>query len=74
MNKLKKILKTLKTFFTSKKMKTFYWQTCNGFGVILIGVLTTMQVDVIDPKHVIMIAGALSALNWATKTINKRYL
>lgn len=71
---MKKILKNLKTFFLSSKMKTFYWQTANGFIVILIGTLTTLKPDVVDPKMVIAIAGVLSALNWATKTINKTYL
>lgn len=64
----------LKEFFTSSKMKTFYWQTGNGFLVILIGTLTAVNPDTLDPKMVFLLAGILSVLNIATKFINQNYI
>lgn len=67
-------LENLKEFFISPKMKTFYWQTVNGFIVILIGYATTAQETVIDPIQVVGLASLLAILNFVTKYINQNYL
>ena len=61
-------------FLKSKQAKTFYWTTANGFVVILIGIVTTIQPDVIDPKGILAISACLAILNGITKYINKTYL
>lgn len=71
---MQNIIEQLKQFFTSPKMKTFYFQTINGFIVILIGYATTAQATVIDPMQVVGLSAALAILNFATKYINQNYL
>ena len=68
------VLEVLKDFFTQSKMKTFYWQTANGFVVILIGTLASLKPDELSGYSVLVVAGALAALNGLTKFINKTYL
>jgi len=68
------VLETLKDFFTSPKMKTLYWQTANGFVVILIGTLTVIQPEEVTATTFLFIAGGVALLNSATKHINKTYL
>jgi hypothetical protein len=61
-------------FLKSKQAKTFYWQSANGFVVLVIGLITTIQPDVIDPKGVLAVSACLAVLNGLTKFINKNYL
>jgi uncharacterized membrane protein len=72
--KTEKVLKTIKDFFTSSKMKTFYWQTLNGFIVVLVGTLTAINQDGVNGTVVLIIAASVSILNRITKEINKKYL
>lgn len=61
-------------FLKSNQSKTFYWTTANGFIVLMVGMLTTIQPDVVDPKIVFAISGAIALLNGITKAINKKFL
>lgn len=61
-------------FLKSKQAKTFYWGTANGFVVMLIGLATFIQPDVIDPTQAFVISAVLAGLNGLTKYINKTYL
>lgn len=58
----------------SKPAKTFYWQTANGFIFLLIGVITVIQPDIVDPKLLLIASASISGLNALTKYINKTYL
>jgi hypothetical protein len=69
-NLKEKILEVL----TSKTSKTFYWQTANGFAFLLIGVITVIQPDIVDPKLLLIASATLAGLNALTKHINKKYL
>lgn len=61
-------------FLKSNQAKSFYFTTINGFIVLMIGMLTTIQPDVINPKGLLAISGAIALLNAITKYINKTYL
>jgi hypothetical protein len=61
-------------FFKSTKARAFYWQTANGFVLLLIGLATTIQPDVINPAWALILAAALAGLNMLTKHINQNYL
>jgi len=52
--------------FTSKKFKTFAWQTLNGFLTLAI-----IQLGDVQWQYAPMI---IAALNYTTKWINKTYL
>jgi hypothetical protein len=65
---------TIIEFFKSSKARTFYWQTANGFVLLIVAFLTQIQPDIIDTKALFFIAAAISGLNAATKYINQNYL
>lgn len=71
---MENVINILKEFFLSSKMKTFYWQTGNGFLVILAGTLMEIKPDEIGATTLLLIVGAISVLNRITKEINKKYL
>ena len=62
----KQILEGLVEFFTSSKMKTFYWQTADAFLAIVI-----VDVNELDFKFIPIIASGLMIL---TRYVNKQYL
>ena len=61
-------------FLKSNQAKSFYWTTFNGFIVLMAGMLTTIQPDVVDPKVALALSASLAGLNALTKYINKTYL
>ena len=61
-------------FLKSSQFKAFAWQTTNGFLVLLIGLVTTIQPDVVSPAGVLIVAMALALLNAITKFININFL
>ena len=61
-------------FFKGSKARTFYWQTANGFVLLLIALATTIQSDVINSTGAFAVAAALAGLNALTKYINQTYL
>jgi len=65
---------TIINFLKSNQAKTAYWTTANTFIVLLIGLATTIQPDVINPTGVLVISALVALLNMATKYINKNYL
>jgi len=65
---------TIIDFLKSNQAKTAYWTTANTFIVLLIGLATTIQPDVINPTGVLVISALVALLNMATKYINKNYL
>lgn len=66
-----KTWEVLKDFFTSPKMKTLYWQTLNGFIVVLVGTLSGIKPDSVSPTTFLFIAAAIAVLNRITKELNK---
>ena len=71
---MQKVIEQLKTFFTQPKIKTLYWQSLNGFIVILVGTLMGIRPDSVDAKTILGISIAVSMLNRITKEINTKYL
>ena len=69
-----KYLEILKTFFLSNKMKAFYWQSVNGFVVILVGTLSIIKPEEVSAYTFMFIGGAIALLNMATKAINRKFL
>ena len=63
---------TIINFLKSNQAKTAYWTTANTFIVLLIGLATTIQPDVINPTGVLAISALVALLNMATKYINKK--
>jgi len=63
---------TIIDFLKSNQAKTAYWTTANTFIVLLIGLATTIQPDVINPTGVLVISALVALLNMATKYINKK--
>lgn len=65
-SKLEAVKAFIKAFVTSKKFKTFLWQTLNGFLTLAI-----IQLGDVQWQYAPMI---IAALNYVTKWINKTYL
>lgn len=63
---MEKVLKVIWGFLTSSKMKTFYWQTANGFLAILI-----LTIGDLDWKFAPALFSVLAIMS---KHINKTYL
>jgi hypothetical protein len=61
-------------FLKSAPVKTWAWQTANGFIFLLIGVITVIQPEIVDPKLLLIASATLAGLNALTKYINKTYL
>jgi len=59
-------MEQLKTFLTSSKVKTFYWQTANGLVLLLITYIAE-----VDWQYAVV---AMPILNAITKWINQNYL
>ena len=61
-------------FFTSSKMKTFYWQTADSFLVILTGTLMLIKPDDVSGITLLIISACVAGLQRLTKWINVTYL
>ena len=57
-------------FLRSSVAKKFYWETTNGFILLLIGTITVIQPDIINPFLIALTAIGISVLNMITKYIN----
>jgi len=71
---MQKVIEVLKWFFTQPKMKTLYWQSLNGFVVILTGTLAGIRPDQVDASVLLIISVAVAVLNRITKEINTKLL
>ncbi|MCK9370794.1 hypothetical protein M0R04_12865 [Candidatus Dojkabacteria bacterium] len=65
-DKIKGFLELVWLILTSPKMKTIYWQTFNGFIILVIAYLGEFNMA--------WVPATLACLNFLTKYINQKYL
>lgn len=66
------VLKTWHNAEFQKHLKTFLWQTLELFVAFLIGVVTILQPEAVNPVAIIVLAGLSSLLLQASKKLNNK--